>query len=78
MLTPTTWYEPVRFFKDTKMGYVQNSSPESLPLFSVYEKKNTMMHFMSPWRLCGLAHAPTYDLIGGNVSTSSGSVSASP
>jgi len=60
------------------MGYVQkHNSPESLPLFSAYEKKNAMMHFMSPWRLCGLARAPTYDLIGGNVSTSSGSVSAS-
>lgn len=79
MLTPTTLYDPVRFFKDTKMGYVQKkSSPESLPLFSVYEKKNTMIHLMSPWRLCGLAHAPTCDLIGGNVSTSRGSVSASP
>jgi hypothetical protein len=51
---------------------------KALPLFSVYEKKNTMMHFVSRWRWCGLAHAQTYDFIGGNVSTSSGSVSASP
>lgn len=47
--------------------------------FSAFmRKKNTMMHFMFLWRLCGLGHAPMYDLIGGNVSTSIGSMSASP